>query len=226
MKAKKIATMCVSLGFVATVGVGATLAYLTSTTETLQNTFTVGAGIEADLTEIIEKVQNEDGSVEEITDDDGYAYNDIQPGDILIKEPYMTIKNDSSDCYAFMRVTGIDALEEQDFLVEGFDTNAWVKIADADMERNGDDTYVNTPEAKDGIYAFVGKTGAEDVTNAIIEKAAEDVRLASLFATVTYDENITEENTTDLSDIIIVGCAVQARGFEGYLDASAAAVFE
>lgn len=188
MKKKSLITMLVTLTLVAAVGIGATLAYMTDTTATLTNTFTVGAGLDADLVE-----EDEDDNVIE---EGGIDFEGIQPGDELVKEPYMIVNAGSNKCYVFIKVTGIDALEAMDFEVTGFDAANWVKkanVADGDV--------------KDGIYQYVGPQADE---NHVVDASEAAVATEKLFTTVTYSVDVEEVNETALPDIVLVGCVVQA----------------
>ena len=197
MKKKSLLTMISALGLIAVIGAGATLAYLTSNTQTLNNTFTVGNGIEIKLDE--EDVTNPD-----VRTTTGNEYTDLQPGDQMKKDPTTTVVKDSTDCYVFMKVTGIDALEalntgkagQHDFTV-GTISSAWAKVA------NADGTTANLEGTRDGIYQYIG------TTDHIVKKAATDTELPALFTTVTY--NTTADGTgSNLPQINVQSCAVQS----------------
>lgn len=182
MKKKSLLTMVVALALVGAVGVGATLAYLSDTTTTLTNTFTVGSGIDISQDESDESTPDDDTDRTE----EGNDYNDIQPGDVLVKDPTVTVKANSSECYVFMQVEGADALTAQNFTFDAFNA-AWTKVA-------GKGTL-------DGVYQY--KT--------TVAKADADTVLEPLFTTVTYSlevEEVVEDE--DLADVVIKSCAVQA----------------
>ena len=105
--------MMVTICLIAVVGVGATLAYLTDTTETLTNTFTLGK------TDI------------EIDEPEWEEPEDIVPGQEIAKDPTVTVMAKSVDSYVFMSVSGIDAMEAAGFEVGEFNA-AWVKADDAE----------------------------------------------------------------------------------------------
>ena len=184
MKKKSLLTMLVALTLVAVVGVGATLAYLSSTTGTLTNTFTVGNGIEI-------KQDESDESTPENPDDrteTGNNYTDVQPGDVLVKDPTVTVKANSTECFVFMQLTGADALTAQQFTFNGFDSAKWIKA-------DGKTTL-------DGVYRYY---------TTVAESEADQV-LAPLFTSVTY--SIDAEELADgvtLSTVEIKSCAVQAK---------------
>lgn len=85
MKKKSLALV---LALVLLVGglVGGTLAWLTATTDTVTNTFTVG-DINIELSETT-----------------GEEYHFV-PGDTLAKDPKVTVEADSESCYLFIHVT-------------------------------------------------------------------------------------------------------------------------
>lgn len=196
MNKKKLMAMLLSLCLVMALGVGATLAYFTSTTNKLTNSFTVG-NVTAELYETV-------GLNDETTTDvtDGKTYTNIQPGDILTKMPIMTIKQGSSKCYAFIKVTGIDDMKDQHFELGGLNSTNWEKVANVDKTtQNIDFTKV------DGIYRYrVSLTG-----NSIIDASISDQALPAIFQSLSYDSTVIR-NPTDFNveDVTIIGCAVQS----------------
>lgn len=100
---KSLITMIVTLALVAVVGVGATLAYLTSTTGTVTNTFTVGK-VAISLTET-----SKDGK--ENTTKTGFDYENVLPGSTYDKEPVVTVADDSEDCWVFVKFNNPSNLE-------------------------------------------------------------------------------------------------------------------
>jgi len=211
MKKKSLITMLVSLSLVAVVGVGATLAYLSDSTQTLNNTFTVGADIDISLYEHV-------GNIEGAKDLDGIAFTDLMPGTSLYKDPTVEVTANSSACKVFIKVVGIDALEGidtngstagTDFSVTGLDSTNWVKVAEVDK---------TTPNVskKDGIYQYIG------TADRIVAKATTNTVLAPLFTGVTY--NSTAQETSTPSAITVTACAIQAANLND-ADALTNAVF-
>lgn len=206
MKKKSLLTMLLALTLVAVVGVGATLAYLSDSTGAMTNTFTVGNGIdmkqdEEDIDYDYDK--DDDGKVDPEYDEDGDGkvdegkegrtedgndYTDIQPGDVLVKDPTVTIKANSTECYVFMQLEGADELAAQDFTFGGFDATKWIKVDDA--------------TGLDGVYRYFET----------VKEADADQVLAPLFTTVTYSIDAEElADDVELSDVVIKSCAVQAK---------------
>lgn len=180
MKKKSLLTMVLALALVGAVGIGATLAYLSSTTTTLTNTFSVG---DVDITQ-----DESDESTPDPDDrtDKGNTYDDIQPGDTLKKDPTVTVLANSSDCYVFMQLTGADALEAKNFTFNGIPNNSWTKVSGEEGKL-------------DGVYQY----------NQVVTKNAEDQKLAPLFDSVTYSKDATEVDDADLGAVTIKSCAVQ-----------------
>lgn len=198
MKKKSLITMLVALTLVAVVGVGATLAYLSSTTGTLTNTFTVGKV----------SITQDEIDIDKITPDnenprttDGNDYTDIQPGDTLKKDPTVTVLANSSDCYVFMKLSGADALvnsfvvQDEDgndvnaFSFDGFNDN-WVKVS-------GDEDSV-----LDGVYRY---------TSVVTKSEENNTVLPALFTSVKYSIYATElPSNVTLDAVKIVSCAVQS----------------
>lgn len=181
MRKKSLLTMVLALVLVGAIGVGATLAYLSDTTETLTNTFTVGK------VKVTQDESNE--STPDPTDrtETGNTYTNIQPGDTLVKDPTATVLEGSSDCYVFMELNGADELVKNGFSFVGFDSSKWIKV---------------TEENKlDGIYRYVN----------VVEMKDEDQKLPALFTNIKYDITATElDDDVTLSDVTIKTCAVQA----------------
>lgn len=206
MKKKSLLTMLLALTLVAVVGVGATLAYLSDSTGAMTNTFTVGSGI--DITQDEEDIdydydKDDDGNVDPEYDEDGDGkvdegkegrteegndYTDIQPGDVLVKDPTVTIKANSTECYVFMQLEGADELAAQNFAFGGFDATKWIKV--------------DGVAGLDGVYMYFET----------VKEADADQVLAPLFTSVTYSIDAEElADDVELSDVIIKSCAVQAK---------------
>ena len=92
---KKIA-VAVSLLLVLALSIGGTIAWLTDTSDTVVNTFTVGK-VELKLEET---GANKDGTTGSFKKD--YA---IVPGATLAKDPTITVSANSEKCYVFVRIT-------------------------------------------------------------------------------------------------------------------------
>lgn len=193
MNKKKLITMIASLAMVAVIGIGATLAYMTQTTDTKENTFTVGR-VDASLTET-----NKDGKQWDDTTDGKNLY----PGQSVVKKPIMTILKESSDAYAFLKVEGADALVGNGFIITSGVVADEVKV---DTASGFHENWIKVEgEALDGIYRY----------ELDIKKSTEEQALAPLFDLVTYKttmEGAADEASSKKGKITITGCAVQAEG--------------
>lgn len=197
-----------------------TLAYLTYTTEIVQNTFTVGK-VEIDLDEA--KV-NEDG--EKISEERVKANEyHLLPGHTYIKDPTVTVKAGSDDCYVRMKVqvANLDELMKAipkekypayyngdvfllQMLVTGWDNNVWA------FEKF--DATANTYE-----FRYVG--GAEK--NGIVPApgANNEVELEALFQEIVVPEFLDNDSIAHLANVKInvTAEAIQADGFDTAADA-------
>ncbi|MBQ1506486.1 MAG: hypothetical protein IIZ48_06935 [Erysipelotrichales bacterium] len=106
-KAKKtVLTVLMALLLVVT-SVAGTIAYLTAKSEKVTNTFTVGkVAITLDENEV---KFNNDGGDKYINDGNkrvtSNEYTRLLPGDIVAKDPTITVSEDSEDAWVFMEVT-------------------------------------------------------------------------------------------------------------------------
>lgn len=107
MKMRKILAMVMALALTAALAVGGTLAYLTSTTEEIQNVFSVG-NITANLAETVKN--------------DGFK---IVPGNTEKKDPTITIKKESEKCYVYAYI-------DNQLLLTGGIVASSVNISDTD----------------------------------------------------------------------------------------------
>ena len=204
-KAKKILVMVAALALTAAIAVGGTLAYLTSKTSVVTNTFTVGkVGITLDesLVDIYgedylkETGKDNDGNpvyavVNTVDDADrvmGNAYK-LVPGHEYIKDPTVHVDSDSENSWLFVKVeNGIAAIEAattiHDQMTAG-DSAEWAEVAT-------------------GIYAYKTQvTASQDVV---------------VFNTFTLADNAAVDQYEN-AQITIQAYAIQADGFATYSDA-------
>lgn len=118
MKKKNFLTILLSLALVAVIGVGATLAYLTDNTQTVNNKFAFddieitlkeNASVPAGQSYLIR--ENKDNTVADTTpiedSDVGVVYSDILPGATVEKNPYITVSESNAHAYVYAYVTGV-----------------------------------------------------------------------------------------------------------------------
>ncbi len=220
MKKKQIAQLGVTLGLVAAVGVGGTLALLQANTDPVSNTFTVGAGLvdanlELDETDVDDSTLNADR-------DKRNTYENIEPQSELTKDPQVRITADEgvtiADSYVFIEVRGCDAFLSKvnanltagtDELSSFKDWNTgWMKI-DAEGEKD-------TSVGYDGVYVWAGTDGAAPVK---VNKGFSQFVFTGI--TLTKDAALYNGTTGKaLDNITIDACAVQATSaVSAYADA-------
>ena len=99
MKKTKLLTMLGAVALIGSIGVGSTLAYLSSTTDEVVNTFTVGeVKITLDETDINDSSKRTDKN----------TYVDMIPGSSYPKDPTVHVSADSENCYVFVKITGLN----------------------------------------------------------------------------------------------------------------------
>lgn len=186
MKKKSLITMVAAVCLTGVVMVGATLAYLTSTTEVAQNTFTVGK-VNIDLDEKTGGLTPDFESQPDWNDEvDG---KNMYPGQEVPKRPVVTVKADSADCWVYVQVSGADELVAQNFTIDGW-SDKWVK-ADASKTLNG-------------IYKY----------NEKVLKQSINQLLPPVFTSVQY--KIAAEGKIDgtVGTVKVVAAAIQADGID------------
>lgn len=128
MNKKKLGLLVLSLVLIATIGVGATLAYFTDN-DNATNTITMGH-VDIDLDE-----PNYD------PDDDDDTVEDIVPGEVITKDPTITVQEGSEDAYVRATITLSNNLTEE----QAKELMAGITILDgwyySDPEQNGDGYY-------------------------------------------------------------------------------------
>ena len=206
MKAKKTILIVAAMLLVAALAVGGTLAYLTSTTDEVVNTFTVG-DVEITLTET--STANEGKGIlagEAVKDEKdefvGYKYH-ILPGLKYDKEPVVTVEEGSEDCYVRAFIT-IDKSSEFDAIfaankltmadVLNFNTTNWTAQTATVVDK---DANTRTYEVR---------------YNAIV---TEPKALEALFTTLTVPGSLTNDQLESIAgfQVTIYAQAIQADGF-------------
>lgn len=168
MKKRNLIVCVIALVLIATLGIGATLAYLTDN-DTAKNTFTVGK-VEIDL---VEPDWNPDDA------------QDIEPGDVIDKDPAV-VNTGKNSAYMMIKVEGMNEMRTNAFEVY-FDDDNWVlvdengKTLDISMVTE-DKSLTGKEEAQlvNGYYVYVG--GADEEKG--IVKATEST--LPLFEKVYY----------------------------------------
>lgn len=219
MKNTKHLILVVVAVFLITATVFTTVAYLTSKQE-VKNTFTVGnVAITLDEAEI-----GTDGEPTGDRTEVGNKYH-LLPGQSYVKDPTVTIKANSEDCYVRMVVTvthyaELNALRDDydvvDFF-EGIDFKQWIPSGKIMVDAvTGDGTI---------IFYYDGDATVKG-SGTYVPKSADDTKLAPLFTqfTVPSDFDNAELAVFQNMDVIIEAQAIQATGFKN--SAAAWAAFE
>lgn len=187
MKKKSLITMVAAVCLTGVVMVGATLAYLTSTTDVAQNTFTVGK-VNIDLDE---KTGETDSDFTKETDwDDATDGKNMYPGQEVDKRPVVTVKADSSDCWVYVQVSGADELVSRNFTIAGWDSSNWIKT--------------DSTKTLNGIYKYKKK----------VTKSSADQFLPPVFTNVQYNEKAEGNVDGTVGTVKVVAAAIQADGID------------
>lgn len=202
MKTKRKAlllSLCAVLLVVASVM--GTMAYLTSTTGEVKNTFIVGNAVAITLDEA-----DTDNNGVEITGAKRVTENEykLMPGHSYVKDPTVHVDATSEDCYVFITVSnGISGIEST---ADGYKNianqilgNNW-KLVNADL----------------GLYVY-----AKPDDQKTVAKAGENLVVFNNF-TVKSDAKIGDLEGVKNANITIKAYAVQVDGFEGMTPAAIA----
>ena len=181
---KKTIVLISCLTLAVCMSIGATLAWLTSQTGTLTNTFTVGKiGITLDeaKTDYNEIVSNE-----RTTSGNSYMiYNSAE----LPKDPTVTIAADSEDCYVFMSFKVSDELSAviEDIVI---DTEHWTEV-----------------DGHEGLYVY-----SQNKEAVIVTKGDSENKLPPLFTEVKVKADGNLDSLTGNDTIIVKALAHQSNG--------------
>ena len=224
MKKKNVLMMAMSLVLVAVIAVGGTLAYLTSNSGTLTNTFTVGAGYDPSgalvLDETAKKVgEDNPNTIATETEDrtetgntDDTKYDPLAPGSKIAKDPTLYLKNGSPDSYVFAKVTGVDALVATDEIIVS--TKEALNVTDTDASELNTQYWTKVEDlgtaedaGLDGYYVYTGNYEYSVVTR------DGYMSLEPLFQSVVVKSNLTNMaaiNAANNADIVVKGAAIQS----------------
>ena len=206
LKKALLAVCCAAL--LVCVSIGATVAYLTSQTKTVVNTFTVGK-VEIDLTETDVKPDGTKNSEERVRANEYH----LLPNHTYIKDPTVTIKAGSEESYVRMKVEvenisklkevfPNDVAEDGTFLLQSFVNGTW----NADVW-NCVSCTTSTTKTDTVVYEFRYATK--------VPAASTDTNLPALFTQIKVPETVTGEQIAKLKlvKINIVAEAIQADSF-------------
>ena len=232
MKALTLA-LCAVLLVATTVFV--TVAYLTSTTETVTNTFTVGQVAitldEADVDKNGIRLTNDNGELRERVTENEYK---LIPGHTYVKDPTVHVDEDSELCYVFVKVS--NALTVGDTTIEANTTDK-PSIATQMANKNW-----KAVAGQTGLYIYAVGDAVKTIVSpgddlVVFENFTIASTVTDLSAYVTEyqtDDNgeyVTDNNGNKIlvenTDLIIVQAyAIQADGFENMTPAEIWGAFD
>ena len=185
---KKIVAFVLVFALALALGIGGTVAWLTATTTSVVNTFTVG---DINIT---------------LTETTGNDY-DFVPGDKIEMNPKVTVLKDSEDCYVFVKIA-----EDKNTITVGDATEKVVTYTPATGWTAVDGvsgvywTKVSAEEVKSadkGIEVFAGNTVT--VSSNITESMAETMETAKPTLTLTayaiQSANVANDNETEAQTV-------------------------
>ena len=158
---KKSFVMVLALVLVFAVAVGGVVAWLTDKTDPVKNTFTVG-DINITLTE-------------SGTNDAGEKSYKMIPGSTLDKDPTVTVKAGSEDCYLFVKVEKSANFDK--FLTYAMATG-WEKVAD--------NVYARKVLATDEVKSFSVLAGDKVTVKTDVTKGDLNALTEATYPTLTF----------------------------------------
>lgn len=202
MTKKRIGTMAACLALVGAVAVGGTLALLSSQSNSVTNTFTVGSGYNDDTQDpdlkldeavvvpvtkgdnIGDIVENPDGSRTPTTGDQTQKYPQLIEGSMIAKDPQFHISDDCEVAQSWIvaKVSGFNAekgkttlkfTDVTDETVDGVVDGAWLKV---EKTKEGAYTYtpVTTENMGNGVYIFNASLSAGESTKDLFQQLQVD----------------------------------------------------
>lgn len=220
-KTKKIVALFLAAVMLVCTTVAATVAYLTSVTEVVENTFTVGnVKITLDEAKVNEKGLKDNSTSTRVTDNSYHVY----PGMTYDKDPQVHVKPESEEAYIRMLVT-VDSVNDLKAAFPATDKDG--KATEYATWYNGEIfllQYLVEGWNKD-VWEFEGYNNGtyEFRYFETVETLGEttDTDLAPLFTKVKIPAGLDNEHLAHLDDvkINIIAHAMQA---EGFADADAA----
>nr|WP_276872103.1 TasA family protein [Fournierella massiliensis] len=211
MKKKKLMMAVVSASLVGVVAIGGTLAYLSDKTDKVTNTFNVGSGYTTvdDHTGLwldeTKKTSDENPTV--VSDKErtevGVEYTDLMPADVIAKDPTFHLTEGSVESYVFAKVTGLDALALNKFIIKA-DNNFDDKVS----ELNKNWVKVDGSGSLDGLYRYNVTVGG-----------TQPYAMDPMFQYIKFDADVdsnrfNEIKAAGLDDVTIYGVAVQAANMD------------
>lgn len=208
-------TICCAVLLVC-VSVGATVAYLTSTTTEVNNTFTAGnVAITLDEAKVTYNAEtNKYEAANGRTNNNEY---NILPGTVVWKDPTITVVKNSENCYvrAIVTITYPEGTFDASWL--GDPSTGWTLTSKGEATKTND-FILNG----DQTVTYVCSQQWEYRYDEIVEKnTADNTVLDPVFTTLTIPEKLDNAQVKLLEKfkIDVVGHAIQAGGFADANDA-------
>ena len=211
---KKMIVVAAAIAVLAIAAIGGTMAYFSDTTETAENTFTMGK-VEITLQE--HDVTVEDGAFVQgdmLDEGEGVTYH-LVPGQTAPKDPTVTVLADSEDCYVRVQVKLSDYATFQQIFAAHEDTtstaldfftvsDSWT--ADMDNAMIDDDGY--------GVVTFY--------YNEMVPSATIDTALTPVFTAVTLPSIFTNADAAQFPNGFTIEVFAEAIQAGTFADADAA----
>lgn len=212
---KKAFSLLLAVLLVLGCSIGATLAYLTATTNEVTNTFTVGkvsitlqehkydANKNELKTDTVKDTVNQDGTT---TPANSYK---LIPGKNMPKDPFVTVEANSEKCWLFVAVE-----EESNKLSSGIEND--VVQYSVKTGTDGWNSFVGTEyNFKDGVsvYYRVVNTATTDQNIYVLEPNGECEIDGHENGCVTVNADVTDE-VTDAPSLTFTAAAIQYDGLE------------
>ena len=190
---KKISIALAAFAFALLLVVGSvagTIAYLTSETEVVKNTFTVG-----DITITLDETDVDDSTADK--DRDIVNTYKLLPGENYTKDPTIHVESGSSECYLFVNiVNNIESVEDPtNNIASQLNANGWVLISNGVYYYN---QKVDASTAAKDVVVFEKIYIDADATNADLEAVAGNTVEVTAYAVQTsgFDTAVDAWNAT------------------------------
>lgn len=185
MNAKKIMAALLAVILLIGIGVGGTLAWLTATSGTVTNTFTVG-----DINITLLEYPFKENSTTELDENVAKAVNAIStykvvPGGEQPKKPFVTVEANSENCYVYVMVQNNLTIDKNIVVTYDINTADWIPVGEPKV--NAETGAVTT------LYRY-----KDIVTNDTAD------HIMPVFTKVSYSSGILKSNITELKDKTIV----------------------
>lgn len=211
MNKRKLVLMLASVALIATVGVGATLAYFTDSTELFNKVETGYVDITISENRVTVNPETEEITREVIYDDnvsrEGYAlkFEDVMPGQTLDKDPTISLKNDSQTAYVRVKliVDVPDGVEvDEDFAGQLDDL---YDVIQSSMVASGNWAYNSVEEALYYQYIVDDETAANLFKTVTIPTGWDNSAANQTFNITIKAEGIQSEYLTDVLERDVSG---------------------